>query len=288
MSRREIARKFDAIVDFAEVDRYLETPVKRYSSGMYVRLAFAVAAHLEPEVLIADEVLSVGDAAFQRKCLARMESYAHDGRTVLFVSHSMTSVVSLCRTAIWLENGCVRDMGLARELAPAYTADLLESAESVDGTSGACIRNVRLLDADGCERYTFDVLEPFSVELTFHHSSLPTPPRVVLRIRSAVDSTEALVTADWDATDPITHRDAGIYRAECRIPGNLLNRGSYMVSVALDEPGGTVHSLLRDIKPLVIVREQGLGERIEAVPQGVLSPYREWNITPVRDTPVDG
>ena len=107
MSRAEIRRKFDEIVAFAEVEKFIETPVKRYSSGMYVRLAFAVAAHLEPEVLIVDEVLAVGDAAFQRKCLGKMEDISHSGRAVLVVSHNMAVVSQLCARALWLDRGSV-------------------------------------------------------------------------------------------------------------------------------------------------------------------------------------
>ncbi len=121
MTRAEIRRKFDAIVAFAEVERFLDTPVKRYSSGMYVRLAFAVAAHLEPEILIVDEVLAVGDAEFQKKCLGKMDEVSrHEGRTVIFVSHNMGVVASLCRTAIWLEKGAVREIGPARPITGEY------------------------------------------------------------------------------------------------------------------------------------------------------------------------
>ncbi len=121
MSRAEIRRKFDEIVAFAEVERFLDTPVKRYSSGMYVRLAFAVAAHLEPEILIVDEVLAVGDAEFQKKCLGKMDEVSrHQGRTVLFVSHNMGALTSLCPSAIWLDSGAVRDRGTTRELIGRY------------------------------------------------------------------------------------------------------------------------------------------------------------------------
>ena len=111
MNRAEITRKFDEIVAFAGVDKFLDTPVKRYSSGMYVRLAFAVAAHLEPEILIVDEVFAVGDAQFQKKCLGKMGEVAKGGRTVLFVSHNMSAVQSLCKSLIWLESGHVRQSG---------------------------------------------------------------------------------------------------------------------------------------------------------------------------------
>ncbi len=121
MAQAEIRRKFDEIVAFAEVDRFLDTPVKRYSSGMYVRLAFAVAAHLEPEILVVDEVLAVGDAQFQKKCLGKMRDVSgKDGRTVLFVSHNMGAVASLCKSACWLEKGKVRKIGAAREIINDY------------------------------------------------------------------------------------------------------------------------------------------------------------------------
>jgi lipopolysaccharide transport system ATP-binding protein len=121
MTRREIARKFDEIVAFAGVEKFLDTPVKRYSSGMYVRLAFAVAAHLEPEILIVDEVLAVGDAEFQKKCLGKMDEVSRrQGRTVLFVSHNLSVINKLCQKAIWLERGCIRQSGTPGELFKAY------------------------------------------------------------------------------------------------------------------------------------------------------------------------
>lgn len=131
MSRREITAKFDEIVDFAEVEEFLDTPVKRYSSGMYVRLAFAVAANLDPEVLIVDEVLAVGDSQFQRKCLGKMKDFStSEGRTVLFVSHSMASVRALCTSALWLDHGEVRLRGSSLEVIQAYLESSMESAAS--------------------------------------------------------------------------------------------------------------------------------------------------------------
>jgi len=133
MKREEIRRKFDEIVAFAEIDKFLDTPVKRYSSGMYVRLAFAVAAHLEPEILIVDEVLAVGDAQFQKKCLGKMQSVAQGGRTVLFVSHNMGAVTSLCETAIWLNAGRKVGGGPAREIVDAYaTANTGSTKSTID------------------------------------------------------------------------------------------------------------------------------------------------------------
>jgi len=121
MKRREIDRKFDEIVAFAEVEKFLDTPVKHYSSGMYVRLAFAVAAHIDPEVLIVDEVLAVGDAAFQKKCLGKMDDVTRRGRTVLFVSHSMKMVADLCQTTILLKQGRIEKSGPTADVIEAYT-----------------------------------------------------------------------------------------------------------------------------------------------------------------------
>jgi lipopolysaccharide transport system ATP-binding protein len=147
MRRAEIRRKFDEIVAFSEVEKFLDTPVKRYSSGMYVRLAFAVAAHLEPEILIVDEVLAVGDAAFQKKCLGKMGDVAHSGRTVLFVSHNMSAVEALCGHAIYLRSGVVKAAGdvkgviqsYLKDASDAYTPRLAEGLEI-----GPCLKLVSL------------------------------------------------------------------------------------------------------------------------------------------------
>jgi lipopolysaccharide transport system ATP-binding protein len=137
MTRRELARKFDQIVDFAEIARFIDTPVKHYSSGMYVRLAFAVAAHLEPEILIVDEVLAVGDAMFQEKCLATMQSTASSGKTVLFVSHNMASVQHLCTRAILLQDGKIAENGTPQEAIQKYLSQLV----SVQEREGASVRD---------------------------------------------------------------------------------------------------------------------------------------------------
>jgi lipopolysaccharide transport system ATP-binding protein len=132
MSRAEIRKKFDEIVAFAEVEKFLDTPVKRYSSGMYVRLAFAVAAHLEPEILIVDEVLAVGDAEFQKKCLGKMQDVSKSGRTVLFVSHNLDSIIRLCSSALWLDGGRVSASGSARDIINHYQQQQRTLSEAVD------------------------------------------------------------------------------------------------------------------------------------------------------------
>lgn len=145
MSRADIAKKFDEIVDFAEVDKFIDTPVKRYSSGMYVRLAFAVASHLEPEILVVDEVLAVGDFEFQRKCLGKMQDVSGDGRTVLFVSHNLAAVQVLCGKALLLDGGEVRRLGPTSEVVTDY----LENVERGGGTIESMSGDLRLASAKG-------------------------------------------------------------------------------------------------------------------------------------------
>jgi lipopolysaccharide transport system ATP-binding protein len=156
MSKSEIERKFDEIVTFSEVEKFLDTPVKRYSSGMYVRLAFAVAAHLEPEILVVDEVLAVGDAAFQKKCLGKMENAAtREGRTVLFVSHNMAAIQSLCQTALWLDAGKVIDQGISKQVTQRYIQSTipdrhisLEHRQDRSGDGSIRLMSLRIESAD--------------------------------------------------------------------------------------------------------------------------------------------
>ena len=170
MSRAEIRRKFDGIVAFAEVEKFLDTPVKRYSSGMYVRLAFAVAAHLEPEILIVDEVLAVGDVEFQKKCLGKMQDVAGEGRTVLFVSHNMAAVGALTQTAIVLDLGRIAFIGPTEEAMKTYRALTVASTnpkkpESWGRGQHTCIRIARLLDGDGVPTDQYIAGKPFKVEI---------------------------------------------------------------------------------------------------------------------------
>jgi lipopolysaccharide transport system ATP-binding protein len=166
MTRREIKAKFDEIVAFAEIDEFLDTPVKRYSSGMYVRLAFAVAAHLEPEILLVDEVLAVGDASFQRKCLDKMRDVAQTGRTVLFVSHNMDLVPRLCRTAILLDRGRIKTRGETGPVVEEYLANLRDTA-GPDGDLRHAVHR-----GDGRVSFTrVQLLDPRRVEATAVHRS---------------------------------------------------------------------------------------------------------------------
>lgn len=168
MTRAEIAEKFDEIVEFSEIEDFLDTPVKRYSSGMYIRLAFAVAAHLEPEILIVDEVLAVGDAAFQKKCLGRMENLARSGRTVLFVSHNMDAVRSLCDRAILLEEGKIEADGNVDSVVEEYFQRFAAGhGQRRRGAEGLAIERVVLKDGCGHETREFCPGEDLTVEIKF-------------------------------------------------------------------------------------------------------------------------
>ncbi|WP_348260841.1 ABC transporter ATP-binding protein [Telmatobacter sp. DSM 110680] len=187
MSRAEIVRKFDEIVAFSEIEEFLDTPVKRYSSGMYVRLAFAVAAHLDPEILIVDEVLAVGDSAFQKKCLGKMGNFAQSGRTVLFVSHNLDAVRSLCQRAIWMERGKVRKDGEVNDVISSYfdstSRDFLYSCSNSE--YGLVIKNVILKDDRGEISGRFRPGDDLVVEISYEAQQRIEEPNVALGILGA-------------------------------------------------------------------------------------------------------
>jgi lipopolysaccharide transport system ATP-binding protein len=184
MTRAEIIRKFDEIVAFSEIEEFLDTPVKRYSSGMYVRLAFAVAAHLEPEILVVDEVLAVGDAAFQKKCLGKMGSFAQSGRTVLFVSHNMEAVRMLCQRAILLDEGKIRADGDVENVVEDYfTRFSASAARQVRGADGLTIEKVVLKNDGGQEIRQFCPGEDLIVEITFDAQKCLERPYFILVVQ---------------------------------------------------------------------------------------------------------
>jgi lipopolysaccharide transport system ATP-binding protein len=235
MSRAEIARKFDEIVAFAEVDRFLDTPVKHYSSGMYLRLAFAVAAHLEPEILIVDEVLAVGDAAFQKKCLGKMGTVAREGRTVVFVSHNMTAIQGLCERALWLREGRLEADGSAasvvaaylRSTAPATTERVWHDRRTAPGNEEFRLLRARARPAGGMPADTIDVRSEFVLEFDFWN--LRPDSRVSLSLR--LFNQQGTLVFHTGATGSPPPRPIGLYRDGCRVPGDLLNDGVYSVEL---------------------------------------------------------
>lgn len=249
MTRHEINRKFDEIVQFAGVEMYIDTPVKRYSSGMYVRLAFGVAAHLEPEILIVDEVLAVGDAEFQKKCLGKMDDVANHGRTIIFVSHNMQAVQSLCKKALYMKAGQVVDIGatdkvinnyLSRELSNVLARTWDSNSEDAPGNE-----HVRMVRAEIVPHYllgsdVIDVNTSFDVHLGFY---LPYPQQINL---SVVLYTATGVCIFNTGTSP-QDLGKGAHEATLRIPGQLLNDDLYTITLFVVKNASTPVLITNDL-----------------------------------------
>jgi len=232
MTRAEVRRKFDEIVEFAEVERFLDSPVKRYSSGMYVRLAFAVAAHLEPEILVVDEVLAVGDAQFQRKCLGKMKDVSSGGRTVLFVSHQMGTVRQLCSRGILLAGGQVQKVGTASEVIDAYLeVDAAGGgffAEGAARTKDVAIESAVTLDGMGQRQAYFLHNDPIKISVTCRVNSWI--PNTELRLVVGDSRGRRVFTSDI-ALQPSPAAANPSVRAEAIIPGHFLRPETYLVSL---------------------------------------------------------
>jgi lipopolysaccharide transport system ATP-binding protein len=244
MHRREIARKFDEIVAFAEVERFLDTPVKRYSSGMYVRLTFAVAASLEPEVLIVDEVLAVGDLAFQQKCMGRMRAVGRSGCTVLFVSHNMPAVESFCTRAILLDGGRVIADGGVRALVAEYHRRVI-NVQRAPGTSVADLdgparpvkffRDATLLDDRGEPTNHLSLGSPFRIRLALDSPRPIAYPRITLGIDDTLG--QRLLSLSTPLTNPAIERLSGPCQVECQVEAFPLAPGDYWVRLGLSTLG---------------------------------------------------
>jgi lipopolysaccharide transport system ATP-binding protein len=293
MRKREIDRKFDEIVEFAQVERFLETPVKRYSSGMYLRLAFAVAAHLEPEILVLDEVLAVGDAQFQRRCLGKMEEVAGQGRTVLFVSHNMAAVSRFCSRCIWLDQGVIRDVGDPESIVAKYLSMGIDETGEVsfpdDGTSPGSdyvrLLGVRIRDAQGQVTVAPDARASMFLEIEYRLLQSAPGLRVGARLVGS-DGAVLLSTTDHDDSPEKTPRLAGRYLSRCEIPGHFLNYGQYFVTVGADFPMIQSHFAVDRILSLRIERVGGTSSHIPDGREGMLRMTLPWTISSV-DEPRD-
>ncbi len=252
MRKAEIDQKFDEIVDFAEIGEFLDTPVKRYSSGMYVRLTFAVAAHLEPEILVVDEVLAVGDSDFQRKCLGKMEGISKEGRTVLYVSHNMTSIVTLCRSAVWIDKGYIRLIDDAQKTVHAYLASGLSAAcgqvvfQPPDGKKEAYLSSLELRNGSDEITSDFDVLSPVRVGIFFHCTRRFTTLRLGAVV-SAHDGITVFSTTSQDYESINGTFEPGGHCVQMLIPGQFLAAGEYYLSVGIAEPNIRNHDLRESV-----------------------------------------
>jgi len=287
MGKAEIARKLDEIVAFSEIAQFLDTPVKRYSSGMYVRLAFAVAAHLDADILIVDEVLAVGDASFQRKCLKKMEDIGQYGRTVLFVSHNLASITRLCSRAILLEKGHVERDGAAHEVVRFYLhSDLGTTAarewpdpQAAPGNEVARLRAIRVRTHEGEVTEKIDIRKAVQLELEWDVLQ----PGHVLVPNLHFHNEEGLVifiTSDLDATWRRRARDAGRYVSTVQIPGNFFAEGSISVGAAVStmdpvfvhfyEPDAVAFEVID-----VLAGDSARGDYGGPMP-GVVRPLLDW------------
>jgi lipopolysaccharide transport system ATP-binding protein len=240
MRRAEIARKFDEIVAFSGVEQFIDTPVKNYSSGMYLRLAFSVAAHLDPEILLVDEVLAVGDAAFQRKCLDKMQDVGRRGRTVLFVSHNMPAIARLCERTILLDAGGVKMDGPSHRVVAAYLSSDIgttaarewRDASTAPGNQTARLRAVRVHAADGTVTDAIDIRRPVGIEMEFDVCE----PGWTFAPNFDFYNEEGLLLFGAIETDPEWRnrvREPGRYAVTAWVPGNLLSEGTIIVDAEL-------------------------------------------------------
>jgi lipopolysaccharide transport system ATP-binding protein len=287
MKRTEIGRKFDEIVAFAEVERFIDTPVKHYSSGMYLRLAFAVAAYLESEILLIDEVLAVGDAAFQKKCLGKMDRVAKEGRTILFVSHNMGAITQLCEWTLWLDDGRLKLAGPSFDIVAAYLSLGVEGHATWQSPSPPSddakvhLKSARLLSVDGMPTAVVDCGSPFKIEVIY---KVIDPIRDLSVAYQLVDTQGNVVFESMDTDMPEWRgrvRKPGRYLATGHVPAHLLKPGRYHI---------ILFSFVERVK--IIESHEGVlsfdvsevGYRLNPGRHGVVSPVLEWKVRPIEET----
>lgn len=282
MKKAEIDRKFDEIVAFAEVEKFIDTPVKHYSSGMYLRLAFAVAAHLEPEILIVDEVLAVGDASFQKKCLGKMDDVAKEGRTVLFVSHNMAAVAQICERVLFLENGGLRLDGEPSSVVSFYLTSgttacaSWRNPERHMGNADFCFSSAGVLSMENEPVTVIEFDEGFHLQIAYE---------VFCRIKSlsivyqVLDSRGNIVWSSWDSDirgyqNNGSFREPGRYLSTCKVPGSLLRPGRYSLSIG----ACTSERRLVSHDNLLSFDISMVGFRFNRNRQGIITPLLEWEV----------
>jgi lipopolysaccharide transport system ATP-binding protein len=275
MSRREINRRFDEIVAFAEVEKFIDTPIKHYSTGMQMRLAFAIAAHLEPEILLVDEVLAVGDTAFQKKCLGKMENVAHTGRTIILVSHSMDAIARLCGRALLLSHGELVSVGKTDEVISAHLKEQsrIQPRFEVDSNISALRdRTAFLLSGEICQAGGLlsakgeltGVLfsKPWSVKLRYRVTNPVSNIFAGIRISDARERF-VLNTGECFTKELRLERQPGDYEATCHIPQGLILPGEYSLDIGLDIVNGPCIQGLQDVARWRIINDDEVLGRLE-------------------------
>lgn len=281
MTRREVKRKFDEIVAFAEIEQFLDTPVKRYSSGMYVRLAFAVAAHLEPEILVVDEVLAVGDAQFQKKCMGKMSEVAKGGRTVLFVSHNMAAVENLCKHAVLLDHGKLTMSGPVDKIIAIYlntagapsAEHVWPDPETAPGNDFVRLHKASIHPENGSSKEAITVNTPVIMEFEYWNRI---PGSFLSLSLYMINEAGIRVLNTFPVNAPNSPMPAGLVRSTCQIPGNILNDGRYSIhfhvvrnrrQVIYDYEG----LLVFDVADTSVLRGDWAGKWT-----GIVRPHLEW------------
>jgi len=296
MKKAEIERKFDEIVAFAEVEKFIDTPVKHYSSGMYVRLAFAVAAYLEQEIILVDEVLSVGDVGFQKKCLGKMGNVAKEGRTILLVSHNMQAIQRLCGRAVLVDNGKIKFEGDTGQVIAHYLTDsrhysvarIWDGDSREPGDAFIKLTCVSVSNEEGNVQTRFDIRKPMRIEVLFRVQSEQRciAPGIHLYNQEGIC---IFMSYDHNAKDWAS-RDfpCGMYRSICEIPGNFLSEGSFSVSVAINSEAG--QSVCHVFEPQAItfeVFDPLEGDSVRGTNSnpwgGVVRPMLNWWTCQTRD-----
>jgi len=294
MRKKEIDKKFDEIVEFAGIGKFLDTPLKRYSSGMSVRLAFSVAAHLDTDILLVDEVLAVGDAAFQKKSLSKMQNIvAGGGRTVLFVSHNMSAISSLCNRTILLRDGNIAAQGSTPQVVAEYlssrdnsSGETVWSFEDAPSSELVKLRAVRVLNEQGKVSFDMDIAKPINLEVEFwclRRTKMTSFFHLYNQLGVLLFFTANLHDKVWGQME----YKPGLYRCSCKIPANFLNEGTYFVNAYL----------CNDINQLTDVRKEpavsfraydfgtGRGGYIAGQWQGLIRPLLPWTGSRIEDLP---
>jgi lipopolysaccharide transport system ATP-binding protein len=295
MSRREVAEKFDQIVEFSGVSDFLDMPVKRYSSGMHLRLAFSVAAHLDPEILLLDEVLAVGDRAFQQKCLKRIDELTSKGRTVIFVSHDVGSVARLCRRGILLNEGRITFDGDVDEAVAAYLASspLGAGETAVAGRAGSGelrIERIDITGPDGDGVVVPDRPVTIRAEIRGSWAGGHEPLRLELGIHGHQSATYAMLSTDYDPSNPLdgTLLDGGAI-VTCEIDELPFRPGKYLISATLQRPNGDTIDAAPELSSFAVLPADYFGTGVlagETHRAPVLVRHR-WHVTPSLHSAVD-
>lgn len=279
MKRAEIDRNFDEIVAFSEVEKFIDTPVKHYSSGMYLRLAFAVAAHLEPEILLVDEVLAVGDLEFQKRCLGKMQDIAGEGRTVFFVSHNMSAITQLCERVLYLEGGRLKLSGFSADVVSSYLSSGTEACATWTPSSDRIndsefqVKSARVVNRNSQLATVVEYDSQFTVEIEYE---VVQPIKDLSLIFHLIDSQGNVIFTSWN-TDHTGWKSGkvsspGRYLSICKIPGSLLKPGLYRCSI-----GARSSDRRFDYHEKVLAFEVSeVGYKLPSGRVGIITPLLEW------------